>query len=62
MLKIYAFGAHDIQQDLEGNDDVRVDDRSRLVTLFLWETSAMNNPHLLDNGGLARFSRTCPTI
>lgn len=50
MLKIYAFGVHDIQQNLEGNDNVRVDDRSRLVTLFLGETSAVNDSHLLDNG------------
>lgn len=49
-LEIYTLGVHDIQQHLEGDNDVRVDDRSCLVTLFLGKPSAMNDSHLLDDG------------
>lgn len=58
MLKIYAFGVHNIQQNLEGNNNVRIDDGPCCIALFLGETSAVNNAHLLDDRRLARLSGT----
>lgn len=56
MLKTYVFGVHDIQQNLERNDEVGVDDGPRLVTFFIRKASAVNDSHLLDDGRLAGLS------
>lgn len=58
VFEIEFLGIHDIQQDLEGNDQIRVNYSTGLVTLFLGKSPAVNDSHLLDNGGLAGLSRS----
>lgn len=44
------FGVHDIQQDLEGDDNVGVDDGAGLMALIFGEALGMDDSHLLDDG------------
>lgn len=46
-------GAHNVQQNLERNDHIRIDHGACLVAFLLWKASAVDDPHLLDDGGLA---------
>lgn len=48
-FEVDVLSVHDVQQNLESDDKVRVDDRPRLVTFFLGEAPAVNDSHLLDD-------------
>lgn len=49
---------HNIQQDLEGDDQIGIDDGACLMPFIIRETTRVNDAHLLDDCGLSRFSRT----
>lgn len=59
MLKLDTLCAHDLQQNLESNDDVRVDHCACLAALILGKASRVNDAHLLDDGRLSRLTSTC---
>lgn len=46
-FKINVLSVHDVQQNLESDDKVRVDDGPRLVTFFFREASTVYDSHLL---------------
>lgn len=50
MLEINALRIHDIQQDLEGNNQIGIDDGPCLVPFILWKATGMDDAHLLDDG------------
>lgn len=58
MLKTDVLRIHDIQQDLEGDDQIGIDDCTCLAPFILGKATGMNDAHLLDNGRFPRFSRT----
>jgi hypothetical protein len=49
-FKIDLLRGHDVQQDLECNDNVGIDDRASLPSLVFGETLRVDDAHLFDNG------------
>ena len=62
MFKVNGFRSHDVQKNFERNDEIGVNDRTRLIPLFLGKPSAVNDAHLFDDSGLARLSSTCNLV
>lgn len=58
MLEADMLCVHNIQQNLEGDDQIGIDDGARLMPFIVRETTRVNDAHLLDDCGLSRFSRT----
>jgi hypothetical protein len=58
-LELDILGVHDIQQNFERNDNIRVDHGACLTPFFLGEAPIVDDAHLLDDSGLAGLSSSC---
>lgn len=56
IVEIDILCGHDLQKNFEGDDEVGIDDSASLQAFICWETSGVDDAHLLYDGGFARFS------